>query len=85
MYGSLAEYRDAIRAKNRAEKSANLTNFIQGLGDLGTELTDKDKLRWLAELGVLKYDASGKYTGNKETKKANGGRITRKKRGGFTI
>lgn len=85
MYGSLAEYRDAIRAKNRAEKSANLTNFIQSLGNLGTELTDKDKLRWLAELGVLKYDASGKYTGDKETKKANVGRINRKKRGGFTI
>ena len=85
MYGSLAEYRDTIKAKNRAEKSYNLTNFIQGLGDLGTELTDNDKLRWLAELGVLKYDASGKYTGDKETKKANGGRITRKKRGGFTI
>lgn len=86
MYGSLAEYRDAIRAKNRAEKSANLTNFIQGLGDLGTELTDKDKLRWLAELGVLKYDASGKYTGDKKSNVgAKGSRINRKKRGGFTI
>lgn len=85
MYGSLAEYRDSILARNRAEKSANLTNFIQGLGDLGTELTDKDKLRWLADLGVLKYDDEGKYTGGKETKKVNGGRINRKKRGGFTI
>ena len=85
MYGSLAEYRDKILAANKAEKSANLTNFIQGLGDLGTELTDKDKLRWLAELGVLKYDDEGKYTGKKSKKTANGGRITRKKRGGFTI
>lgn len=85
MYGSLAEYRDSILARNRAEKSANLTNFIQGLGDLGTELTDKDKLRWLADLGVLKYDDEGKYTGKKSKEKANGGRITRKKRGGFTI
>ena len=75
MYGSLAEYRDSILARNRAEKSANLTNFIQGLGDLGTELTDKDKLRWLADLGVLKYDDEGKYTGKK----------SKKKRGGFTI
>lgn len=86
MYGSLAEYRDKILAANRAEKSANLTNFIQGLGNLGTELTDKDKLRWLAELGVLKYDASGKYTGDKKSNVgAKGGRINRKKRGGFTI
>ena len=85
MYGSLAEYRDSILARNRAEKSANLTNFIQGLGDLGTELTDKDKLRWLADLGVLKYDDEGKYTGKKSNESSNGGRITRKKRGGFTI
>lgn len=85
MYGSLAEYRDSILARNRAEKSANLTNFIQGLGDLGTELTDKDKLRWLADLGVLKYDDEGNYTGKKSNESSNGGRITRKKRGGFTI
>ena len=52
---------------------------------MGTELTDNDKLRWLADLGVLKYDDEGKYTGGKETKKANRGRINRKKRGGFTI
>lgn len=72
MYGSLAEYRDTIRAKNRAEKAANLTNFIQGLGDLGREKTDRDMLRWLTEKGVLKS--------------ANGGKINRrKKRGGFTI
>ena len=71
MYGSLAEYRDKILAANRAEKSANLTNFIQGLGDLGREKADRDMLRWLTEKGVLKS--------------ANGGKINRKKRGGFTI
>lgn len=72
MYGNLAEYRDKILAANRAEKSANLTNFIQGLGGLGREITDRDKLRWLTEKGVLKS--------------ADGGKINRrKKRGGFTI
>lgn len=72
MYGSLAEYRDKILAANRAEKSANLTNFIQGLGDLGREIADRDMLRWLTEKGVLKS--------------ANGGKINRrKKKGGFTI
>jgi hypothetical protein len=71
LYGSLAEYRDKILAANRAEKAANLTNFIQGLGDLGKELSDRDMVRWLYEKGVLKA--------------ANGGRINRKKRGGFTI
>ena len=89
MYGSLAEYRDKILAANRAEKSANLTNFIQGLGDLGTELTDKDKLRWLADREVLVYNPSGKYTGSKTSKKEGkkkkyGGKLN-KKRGGFTI
>lgn len=72
MYGSLAEYRDKVLAANRAEKSANLTNFIQGLGDLGRERADRDMLRWLTEKGVLKS--------------ADGGKINRrKKRGGFTI
>ena len=86
MYGSLAEYRDAIRAKNRAEKSANLTNLIQGMGDLGRELTDKDKLRWLADRGVLTYNPSGEYTGKETTKKGKkyGGKLN-KKRGGFTV
>lgn len=82
MYGSLAEYRDAIKAKNRAEKSANLTNFIQGISDLGKEKTDRDMLRWLADLGVLTYDTKGKYTGKQS---AYGGKINRKKRGGFTV
>lgn len=89
MYGSLAEYRDKILAANRAEKSANLTNFIQGLGDLGTELTDKDKLRWLADRGVLAYNPSGEYTGSKTSKKEGKKKKYRgklnKKRGGFTI
>lgn len=86
MYGSLAEYRDAIRAKNRAEKSANLTNLLQGMGDLGRELTDRDKLRWLADRGVLAYNPSGEYTGKETTKKGKkyGGKLN-KKRGGFTV
>lgn len=68
----LAGMRQAIAENKRTEKAANLTNFIQGLGDLGREITDRDKLRWLTEKGVLKS--------------ANGGKINRrKKRGGFTI
>lgn len=85
MYGSLAEYRDAIKAKNKAEKSANLTNFIQGISDLGRERTDRDMLRWLADLGVLAYDTKGKYTGTTKKEAKYGGKVNRKKRGGFTV
>ena len=71
MYGSLAEYRDKILAANRAEKSANLTNFIQNIGNLGRERTDRDIIRWMEEKGILKA--------------SNGGKINRRKRGGFTV
>lgn len=66
MYNSLATMRQSIYDRNRAERIANLTNFIQGLGDYGRESTDRDTLRWLADLGVIKYDTKGRYTGGKE-------------------
>lgn len=65
MYNSLATMRQSIYDRNRAERIANLTNFIQGLGDYGRESTDRDTLRWLADLGVVKYDTKGRYTGGK--------------------
>lgn len=85
MYGNLANMRQNILDANRAEKSANLTNFIQGLGDLGRELTDRDTLRWLAEdTGAIVYNPKGKYTGYRYSaapkKQACGGRIKRKRR-----
>lgn len=66
MYNSLATMRQSIYDRNRAERIANLTNFIQSLGDYGRESTDRDTLRWLADLGVVKYDTKGRYTGGKE-------------------
>lgn len=88
MYGQLANMRQRILEGNRAEKSANLTNFIQGLGDLGRELTDRDTLRWLADIGALPYNTRGQYTGGNNTaapKKSRGGKIKRNKRKGYTI
>lgn len=82
LYANLASMRQGIYDRNRAEKSANLTNFLQGIGDLGREKTDRDMLRWLADLGVLTYSPDGKF---KSTKKSKGGKLNRKKRGGFTI
>lgn len=88
LYGQLANMRQRILEGNRAEKSANLTNFIQGLGDLGRELTDIDTLRWLADIGVLPYNTKGQYTGGNNTAapgKSKGGKIKRNKRKGYTI
>lgn len=86
MYGQLANIRQRILENNRAEKSANLTNFIQGLGDLGREATDRDTLRWLADIGALPYNTKGQYTGGNNTaasKRSKVGKMKRKK--GFTV
>ena len=88
LYGQLANMRQRILEGNRAEKSANLTNFIQGLGDLGRELTDRDTLRWLADIGALPYNTRGQYTGGNNTaapKKSKSGKINRNKKKGYTI
>ena len=88
LYGQLANMRQRVLEGNRAEKSANLTNFIQGLGDLGRELTDRDTLRWLADIGALPYNTRGQYTGGNNTaapKRSKGGKIKRNKRKGYTI
>lgn len=88
LYGQLANMRQRILEGNRAEKSANLTNFIQGLGDLGRELTDRDTLRWLTDIGALPYNTRGQYTGGNNTaapKRSKGGKIKRNKRKGYTI
>lgn len=88
MYGQLANMKQNILENNRAEKSANLTNFIQGLGDLGREATDRDTLRWLADIGALPYNARGQYTGGNNTaapKRSKGGKIKRNKGRGYTV
>lgn len=88
LYGQLADMRQRILEGNRAEKSANLTNFLQGLGDLGRELTDRDTLRWLADIGALPYNTRGQYTGGNNTaapKKSKSGKIKRNKKKGYTI
>ena len=40
-----------------------LDNFITNLSNLGRENTDRDTLRWLAEIGALPYDARGRFKG----------------------
>lgn len=63
MYGQLASAKQRILEANRLERMNNLTNFITNLGNLGRENTDRDTLRWLAEIGALPYDAKGRFKG----------------------
>lgn len=88
LYGQLADMRQRILEGNRAEKSANLTNFIQGLGDLGREFTDRDTLRWLADIGALPYNTRGQYTGGNNTaapKKSKSSKSKKNKKKGYTV
>ena len=63
IYGQLTSAKQRILEANRLERMNNLTNFITNLGNLGRENTDRDTLRWLAEIGALPYDARGRFKG----------------------
>ena len=67
MYGNLASMRENILRNKEAEHSSNLTNFIEGISDLGTEITDLNTLKWLADNKVLQ--AKGYACGGKLNKK----------------
>jgi hypothetical protein len=62
---------DDIDARRQASMSANLTNVLQSLGNIGEEAYDEDRLRWLERTGTLKSS----------TLSANGGKLKKKKRG----
>jgi hypothetical protein len=101
LYGSLAEMRQNIYERNRAEKAANLTNAIDNWTNVGREIAERNKLQWLLDNGVLRSPnvQSNSYIIPKfeEMKlgdyvddvlfSAYGGKIKRnkKKRGGFTV
>lgn len=77
-----AQMRQAIKDQDAARRSANITNFLQGLGDMGWENEQANWLDTLAKSGVLKMNTKGEYTGG--TKKAKGGRVRTKKKKGLT-
>lgn len=77
-----AQMRQAIKDQDAARRSANITNFLQGLGDMGWENEQANWLDTLAKLGVLKMNTRGEYTGG--TKKAKGGKVRTKKKKGLT-
>lgn len=75
-----AQMRQAIKDQDAARRSANITNFLQGLGDMGWENEQANWLDTLAKSGVLKMNTRGEYTGG--TKK--GGKVRTKKKKGLT-
>lgn len=77
-----AQMRQAIKDQEAARRSANITNFLQGLGDMGWENEQANWLDTLAKSGVLKMNTKGEYTGG--TKKAKGGKVRTKKKKGLT-
>lgn len=79
MYDAVAKMRQDIYNANRAEKIANLSNFVQSIGDLGKEDYAKEQLRWTTEKGAFKG------IGTEEKIKALGGKIKRKRKKGVTI
>lgn len=77
-----AQMRQAIKDQDAARRSANITNFLQGLGDMGWENEQLNWINALAKSGVLKINTKGEYTGG--TKKAKGGKVRTKKKKGLT-
>lgn len=77
-----AQMRQGIKDQDSARRSANITNFLQGLGDMGWENEQANGLDTLAKSGVLKMNTKGEYTGG--TKKAKGGKVRTKKKKGLT-
>ena len=77
-----AQMRQAIKDQDSARRSANITNFLQGLGDMGWENEQANWLDTLAKSGVLKMNTKGEYTGG--TKKDKVGKVRTKKKKGLT-
>lgn len=72
-----AQMRQAIKDQDAARRSANITNFLQGLGDLGWENEQRNWADTLAKSGVFKINTRGEYT--RGTKRAKGGKLKRKR------
>lgn len=78
-YSTAMQMKDAIDAQRNASINANLTNLFDSLGDIGREEVVKGMVK---NNPALLYDYFGRYKGS--NKSAKGGKINRKKRGGFT-
>lgn len=77
-----AQARQAIKDQDFTSRSANLSNLLQGIGDMGTEEEQRSWIDKLARDGVFKIDTKGNYTGAPVVG-ANGGKIKRNKKKGL--
>lgn len=77
-----AQARQAIKDQDFTSRSANLSNLLQGIGDMGTEEEQRSWIDKLARDGVFKIDTKGNYTGAPVIG-ANGGKIKRNKKKGL--
>lgn len=75
-----AEMKEKVRMLADANRSTNLTNFVQGLGDIGSENVGWNQLQWAIDHGVFgpMQDAPSKGY-RKSRKKKNGGKLLTKK------
>lgn len=75
-----AEMREKARMLADANRSANLTNFVQGLGDIGSENIGWNQLQWAIDHGVFgpMQDTPSKGY-EKSRKKKNGSKLLTKK------
>lgn len=75
-----AEIREKARMLADANRSTNLTNFVQGLGDIGSENVGWNQLQWAIDHGVFgpMQDTPSKGY-RKSRKKKNGGKLLTKK------
>lgn len=75
-----AEMREKARMLADANRSTNLTNFVQGLGDIGSENIGWNQLQWAIDHGVFgpMQDTPSKGY-EKSRKKKNGDKLLTKK------
>ena len=77
-YTTAMQMKDAIDAQRNASINANMTALFDNLGDIGREEMTR---RMVMENPALLYDYYGRYKNNESAK---GGKLNKKKRGGFT-
>ena len=70
--------RDAYNTR----RSNNLNILLEDLGNLGRERNNRNWLDILADKGVIKMNTKGEHVSSNTGK--NGGKLNRKKKGGFT-
>ena len=75
-----AEMREKARMLADANRSTNLTNFVQGLGDIGSENVGWNQLQWAIEHGVFGPMQDTPNKGYETSRKEkNGGKLLTKK------